>query len=134
MSQTPAPAPAAAFEPETPEGDPDEKLYSSNDLKRLSQKLYTDFATRIKAELRRESLASESADDLNMRMIALEADNIPGSPRKDSIENKEQYPVKIVKLPGALEKRLTNKPFDSSQLGPFNKILKMKFGIKIIFN
>ena len=50
-----------------------------------------------------------------MRMIALEADNIPGSPRKDSIENKEQYPVKIAKLPGALEKRLTNKPFDSSQ-------------------
>mmetsp|Transcript_31409 Transcript_31409/g.97178 ORF Transcript_31409/g.97178 Transcript_31409/m.97178 type:complete len:599 (-) Transcript_31409:2517-4313(-) len=50
-----------------------------------------------------------------MRMIALEADNISGSPRKDSIENKEQYPVKIVKLPGALEKRLTNKPFDSSK-------------------
>ena len=130
MSQTPAPAPAAAFEGETPEGDPDEKRYSSNDLKGL----YSDFATRIKAELRRESLASESADDLNIRMIALEADNISGSPRKDSIENKEQYPVKIVKLPGALEKRLTNKPFDSSQLGPFNKILKMKFGIKIIFN
>mmetsp|Transcript_27490 Transcript_27490/g.82812 ORF Transcript_27490/g.82812 Transcript_27490/m.82812 type:complete len:109 (-) Transcript_27490:18-344(-) len=97
MSQTPAPAPAAAFEGETPEGDPDEKLYSSNDLKRLSQKLYTDFATRIKAELRRESLASESADDLNMRMIALEADNIPGSPRKGFHREQRTVPSKYSK-------------------------------------
>ena len=93
MSQAPAPAPAAALEPETPQNDPDEKRYSSNDLRRMSQQLYSDFSTKMKAELRRDSLASESVDSLDMRLKILEVKEIektPVSPRQDSIENEEQ--------------------------------------------
>jgi len=60
MSQAPAPAPGTAFESETPKNDPDEKRYSSNDLKTM----YKEVKEQIIKDSRRESLASASADEL----------------------------------------------------------------------
>ena len=59
MSQAPAPAPGTAFEAETPQDDPNEKRYSSDDLKTM----YKEVKEPIIKDLRRESLASASADE-----------------------------------------------------------------------